>query len=130
MKNKLFASIALVIAIFMAGACSSSQSYDSAKSKALIEKIQNHEELSDADCSAMIDQLSAAHDALESLTAQAGDDKEKDKEIKKSPEFKELTEVIIYFGIELDSRKDDLSNSNKKKLNKVLQKFNASKAEK
>lgn len=122
--------MALAIAILMAGACSASQSYDKAKSKALIEKIQNHEEMSDADYSAMIEQLSAAYDAMEKLTGQAEGDKKKEKEINKSPEFKELTEVIIYFGIELDAKKDDLSNSNKKKLNKVLQKFNATKAEK
>lgn len=115
----------LLIAIAMVAfvACGS-KSYSPETCQKLVEKINSHENLTEADNSAIIDQLEAITSFLSEKKAEIGDDKEKAKEFQNSKEAVEGYGYVLQLGFYLDAHKTDLTESQIKQMNKIAEQFN------
>ncbi|MDE6255239.1 MAG: hypothetical protein K2M39_03495 [Muribaculaceae bacterium] len=109
--------------IFILSACSGGGSYSSEKCAQLQEKVDGKQELTEDDYSEMINQLEGIVKILKEKDKEIGDDKEKKNEFSKSKEAKELVGYFFGFGFYLDGHGDQLSNSNKRKLNKIIEEY-------
>lgn len=109
--------------IFILSACSGGGSYSPEKCAQLQEKVDGKQELTEDDYSEMINQLEGIVKILKEKDKEIGDDKEKKNEFSKSKEAKELVGYFFGFGFYLDGHGDQLSNSNKRKLNKIIEEY-------
>ncbi len=116
---KILKSMLIVAAIVCLAACSGSTKFNPNTCKELAEKIQSNDTLTEADYTTMIDQLGAASKALQAKKAEIGDDMAKTREWAESEEGKELLEYTIGFSLYLAHHESDLTDSNKKALEKV-----------
>lgn len=122
--KKYLKFLVMAVGLFFLTACSgSSVSYSPEKCATLQQKIKDKEKLTDADYSEIIDQLDAILNVANEKSKEYGDDKEKEKEFTGSAEAREMLGYFLGFGMYLDSHHEELSQSNVKKLNKVMEKF-------
>lgn len=116
-------SLWALCAMFILVACSGPSVYNPEKCAALQEKIDSKQELTDADYTEIINQLDGILTVMKEKDKEYADNEEKEKEFYKSDEGKALGKYLVYFGLFIDSRSDQLSNSNKRKLNKVMSEY-------
>ena len=116
---KFLKSMLIVAALVCLAACSGSSSYNPKVCKELQEKIEAHQDLTEADYSTMIDQLGAAAKELHAKKEAIGNDKEKTMEWAETEEAKDLLGYTFGFSLYLAQHKSDLSESNIKALEKV-----------
>ena len=110
----------VAVTLMALGACAGgSEGYDKEKCEELQQKIENKQEMTEADYNVMIDQLGALVKYIEKKDKEIGDDKEKAQEFGKSEESAKLFEYTIGFALYLEQHKNDLSSSNLKKMSKL-----------
>lgn len=128
--KRLFKGLLFAAGMVIMTACSGGGSYSPEKCAQLQEKIESKEPLTDADYSEMIDQLGAIVKVGKEKEAEFADNEAKQKEYARSDEGKQMLSYFFVFGMYLDSHGDDLSNSNKRKINKIMEEFKAEKEKK
>lgn len=116
-------NVIIAAGIFILTACSGGGSYSPEKCAALAEKIGSKQELTEADYTEMIDQLDGIIRLMKEKDKEFGGDKEKEREFSKSEEGKNIGKYFLTFGFYLDSHTDQLSNANKKKINKIMAEY-------
>lgn len=126
MKNILKGMLLMVILMTLPS-CSGSGDYSSEKCAALNEKISNKEELTKNDYSEMVEQLGAIVYTFKDKEKEIGDDKDKLRDYSKTTEAKEMLNYFFAFGMYLDSHSEQLSNSDKRKINKLMEEFSKEK---
>ena len=129
MKRKILNCFLMTAAILILAACSGVGNYNPQKCAALQEKIDNKQELSESEYGEMIDQLGGMINFMKEKEKEIGEDKEGGSKefFTKSEEGKQLGKYFLYFGMYLDSHADQLSNSNKRKLNKIMTEYEENK---
>ncbi|MDE5808341.1 MAG: hypothetical protein K2H76_09500 [Muribaculaceae bacterium] len=119
----VFKSICLAAAIFILAACSGVGSYSPEKCSELKEKIKSKQELTESDYTDMVDQLEGIVNLMKEMEKEFGGDQEKEKEYAKTEEAQTLVKNFFEIGMYLDAHTDQLSNSQKKKINKIVSEF-------
>lgn len=108
--------VAFTMALLSACGGGVSGGYNQEKCEALKQKIENNQEMTEADYNVMIDQLGDLVKYLDKKNKEMGDDKEKAKEFGESAEAKQMLEYTLGFAMYLEQHKNDLSSSNLKKM--------------
>lgn len=128
---KYLSSLFIGLLLVCFAACSGgSSSYNADKCKALKEKIEKNEELSQSDYSVMIDQMAAATLEISKKEKEIGDDKEKKEKFLNDEGGKEMAEYAVGFGIYISQHAKDLDADNIKKMLDLDQKMKELKGEK
>lgn len=104
--------------VFFLLSCSSPE-YDPELCRTLASKIENHEVITDGDCSEMIDQLRAIGQTVKDGLDPNGNTDEKIKTFRKADTTKEMGKYAVEFSSYLAAHQDELSPENLKKLTKT-----------
>lgn len=113
----------LVAVVALLVACSGAVSYNPEVCASLEKKISDRTELTTEDYDQMISQVDAIAEALYAEKDKAEKEGKDEKDFFKTPEAKEMGGYLLRFILKLDSDKDKLSQSNVKKFNKVMMKY-------
>lgn len=111
---KLIKLFVIALTLVMFGACTGG--YNASTCDSLMEKVRNHQDLSDSDCSEMIDQVNYILKDLSKKEEASKDDLEAKKAFQKDPEVQKMAGYAIGFAMYLEFNKKKLSESNQKKL--------------
>lgn len=125
---KKFHLILAVCVMVVMAACSNSKSggFNPETTKALIEKVQKNEEVTQEDYSEMIDQCEAAFNELNAKSDEIKDlpaDKREEAALKllEDSDYAQMYQSVLNLGMILQSHQGNLDEDNSKKLEKLME---------
>ena len=115
--------VAVAVLTLVTSCSGGGSSFSAEKCAALEKKISAKEDLTSDEITEMVNQLGAIVYTWKAKNEEFAGDKEKEKEFSKSEEGKKMAEYFLRFGLYIDSHGDQLSNSDKRKVNKIMEEF-------
>lgn len=125
--KKISLFLCAVVAVFVIACSGGNTSYNPNTCKELVEKINNHEQLTEKDYDVMIDQLVAASKELKKKQDEVGNDPQKVAELIKEPEIAEMAQYAMGMAFYIGMHENELSPSNIEKMKKAKQEIDAMK---